>query len=376
MKIGVPRENDPRETRVPLVPESVKKLVESGAQVEVESGLGATIGVTDGDYADAGAGVASDRAAALSAELVVRLGEPALDDIRQLASGSVHLSYLDPFRKPELMEALAEQGVSAIGMEMIPRTTRAQKMDALSSQANLAGYVAVILAADRLKKILPMMTTPAGTIKPSRAFIIGAGVAGLQAIATAKRLGAIVEAYDTRPVVEEQVRSLGGRFVTLDIGETGETEQGYAKELTPEQIKLQQQAMAKVCSRADIVVTTAQLFGRPAPRIVTAEMLSAMRPGSVVVDLAVDSGGNVEGSKVDEAVNLGGVEIIGLSNFPGEVAVDASQMYSSNVTNLITEFWDEEGGAFNLDLEDEIIQGCLVTHAGAIVHDMFKKEPA
>jgi NAD(P) transhydrogenase subunit alpha len=219
-----------------------------------------------------------------------------------------------------------------------------------------------------------MMTTPSGTIAPARVFVIGAGVAGLQAIATAKRLGAIVEAYDTRPVVEEQVRSLGGRFVKLDIGDTGETEQGYAKELTKEQLDLQREAMAKHCEKSDVVITTAQVFGRTAPKIIKADMVARMKPGSVIVDLAVDSGGNVEGSKLGQTVDVGGVTIIGLSPLPSEVAADASLMYSNNLVNLVSHFWDKESKKFVLDLDDEIIQGCLVTHAGEICHEMLEKE--
>jgi len=254
-------------------------------------------------------------------------------------------------------------------MEMIPRTTRAQKMDALSSQASLAGYVAVVHAADRLRKILPMMMTPAGTISPSRVFVIGAGVAGLQAIATAKRLGARVDAFDTRPVVEEQVRSLGAKFLKVDLGVTGETSQGYAKELTPEQQQRQRSAMAAVCAQSDIVITTAQLFGKRAPLILTRDMLLRMKPGSVVVDLAVETGGNVEGSVIGNEVDVNGVTIIGLANLPGRVAVHASQMYSSNVGGFLEEFWNKDAKTFSLDRDDEIIRGCLVTHGGEIVND-------
>jgi NAD(P) transhydrogenase subunit alpha len=259
-------------------------------------------------------------------------------------------------------------------MELIPRTTVAQKMDALSSQANLAGYVSVILAAEALDKIFPMMSTPAGTIPPARVFVIGAGVAGLQAIATAKRLGAIVEAYDTRPVVEEQVRSVGGRFVKIDLGETGETEQGYAKELTPEQLARQREAMARFCERADVVITTAQVFGKQAPRIVTRDMVERMRRGSVIVDLAVETGGNVEGSQPGEIVSCGGVKIIGLSPFPARVALDASRVYSSNLVNLISHYWDKEAKRFVLRTDDQIIRSCLVTHQGAVVHHWFQDQ--
>jgi H+-translocating NAD(P) transhydrogenase subunit alpha len=255
---------------------------------------------------------------------------------------------------------------------MIPRSTRAQKMDALSSQANLAGYVTVIQAAFHSPKIFPMMMTPAGTIAPARVFVIGAGVAGLQAIATAKRLGARVEAFDTRPVVAEQVQSLGAKFVQIDLGDTGQTDQGYAKELTPEQIELQKEGQKKVIAQSDVVVTTAQLFGRPAPRIVSAEMVRAMQPGSVVVDMAVETGGNVEGSRLDEIVDVGGVKIIGQGNLPSEVARNASEMYSANLFSLIDEFWDSDARRLELDPNDDIVKNCVITRGGAIVNETIK----
>jgi NAD(P) transhydrogenase subunit alpha len=278
---------------------------------------------------------------------------------------------MDPFNERELIEAFRQKGVTAISMEMIPRITRAQKMDVLSSQANLAGYAAVIVAAERIAKIFPMMMTPAGTISPARVFVIGVGVAGLQAIATAKRLGARVEAFDTRPVVEEQVKSLGARFVKIDLGETGQTKDGYAKALTKEQLQKQREGMAKVCAASDVVITTAQLFGRKAPLIITAEMVAGMARGSVLVDLAVESGGNIAGSQPDEEVDVNGVRIIGLANLPGKVAVNASQMFSSNMHALVDEFWDAEQKRFVLDVEDEIIQGCVITHKGEVVNQMI-----
>jgi len=373
MKIAVAKESTVQDRRVPIIPAGVKKLVDMGAELTIESGLGSTVGYSDSEYQEAGAKVASDRSSLLkTAEMVLRLNKPSSEEIDELPSGSILVSYLDPFNaKPELSQ-LAKRGVVSLCMELIPRTTIAQKMDALSSQANLAGYVAVILAADNAPKILPMMSTPAGTISPARVFVIGAGVAGLQAIATAKRLGAIVEAYDTRPVVEEQVRSVGGRFVKFDIGETGQTEQGYARELTEEQLARQREAMAKHCEKSDILITTAQVFGRKAPRIVTEEMVKRMRPGSVIVDLAADSGGNVAGSKPGEIVEKAGVKIIGLGPLPARVAVDASQMYSSNVVNLVSHFWDKESKRFVLKLDDEIIKGCLVTNQGEICHELLK----
>jgi len=231
----------------------------------------------------------------------------------------------------------------------------------------------VIVAAERLDKIFPMMMTPAGTISPARVFVIGVGVAGLQAIATAKRLGARVEAFDTRPVVEEQAKSLGARFVKIDLGETGQTKDGYAKALTEEQLQKQREGMAKVCASADVVITTAQLFGRKAPLIVTADMIRGMQKGSIIVDLAVESGGNVAGAQLDQEVDADGVRIIGLGNLPGRVAVHASQMFSSNLYNLVDEFWDPEAKRFAMDFEDEIVKGCLITHAGKIVNEMIAK---
>ncbi len=372
MKIGIPKETFPGEKRVPLIPDGVKKLADSGAEVEIESGLGDSIAQDDSSYKEAGASVASDRDSLLSSsDLVLRLRRPPSQEVRTLKKGSIHVSFLDPFNEGDLVDELAAAGVSAISMEMIPRTTKAQKMDALSSQANLAGYVSVVVAARQLNRILPMMTTPSGTIAPARVFVIGAGVAGLQAIATARRLGARVEAFDTRPVVEEQVRSLGAKFAKIDIGETGETEQGYAKALTEEQLEMQRQGMARICARSDVVITTAQLFGRPAPRIVSADMVQGMKPGSVLVDLAVESGGNVEGSSPGEVVDVGGVKVVGLTNLPGEVCVHASQMYSANLGNLVGEFWDAQSKAFDLNLEDEIIQGCLITHNGEVCNKML-----
>ena len=370
MRIAVPRETWPGELRAALVPSSVKKLLGLGFDVMVETGLGVASGFPDGDYEAAGADVVRDIASALvSSEVVLRVRRPAEADLEFLARDTLHISFLDPFNEKPLIEKLAARGVTAVSMEMIPRTTRAQKMDALSSQASLAGYVTVVLAASHTPKVFPMMMTPAGTIAPARVFVIGAGVAGLQAIATAKRLGARVEAFDTRPVVAEQVQSLGARFVEIDIGEIGQTEQGYARELTAEQIEMQRQGMKRIIGYSDVVITTAQVFGRSAPRIVTRDMVEAMRPGSVVVDMAVESGGNVEGSVLDEVVDIDGVKLLGVGNLPSEVAQNASEMYSSNVTHFIDEFYDAETGRFDLDPADEIIAGCVMTRAGVVVSE-------
>jgi NAD(P) transhydrogenase subunit alpha len=370
MKIAVPRETHPGETRAPLTPDSAAKLLKLGAQVEVEAGLGLAAGFSDTTYSQAGVTVSTDRQSLIrSGDLILRLRKPPAEEIDWLKPEAIHVSLLDPFNEKALVQKFAERGVSAISMEFIPRTTRAQKMDVLSSQANLGGYEAVILAARYANKIFPMMTTAAGTILPAKVFIIGVGVAGLQAIATAKRLGAKVTAYDTRPVVEEQVKSLGAQFLKIDVGETGQTKDGYAKALTEEQIQKQRDAMKKTCGDSDIVITAAQVFGRKAPILVTAEMLDAMKPGSVAVDLAVETGGNVEGVNYDEVVDRNGVKIVGIANLPGRVPLHASQVYSANLVNLITEFWDKSENKFMLKLDDEIIKGCLVTHGGKIVNE-------
>lgn len=370
MKISSPKESHPGETRAPLTPESVAKLVKLGAEVSVEAGIGLPAGFPDEMYAKAGATISTDRASLLnSAEIVLRLRKPPMEEIELLKPGSLHLSLLDPFNEKELLEKLAARGVSAISMEFVPRTTRAQKMDVLSSQANLAGYEAVILAARYSNKIFPMMTTAAGTILPAKVFIIGVGVAGLQAIATAKRLGAKVTAYDTRPVVEEQVKSLGAQFLKVDLGETGQTKDGYAKALTDEQIQKQRDTMTKTCAESDIVITAAQVFGRRAPILLTSAMVAAMKPGSVVVDLAVETGGNVEGIEYDEVTNRNGVLLVGTANLPGRVPFHASQVYAANLVGLLEEYWDKKEKTFTLNLEDEIIRGCLVTHGGRIVNE-------
>lgn len=374
MKVAIPKETHPDETRIPMIPSDVDKLAKRGAEISIEAGLGQALKIPDEAYTKAGATVVTDRKKLLSeAEMVLRLRKPPIEEVDLLQPGTIHVSYLDPFFNQSLVERLRDGGVSGVCMEMIPRTTLAQKMDALSSQASLGGYAAVMLAADRLTQAFPMMMTPAGTLAPARVFIIGAGVAGLQAIATAKRLGARVEAFDTRPVVAEQVRSLGAKFIEIDLGEMGQTEQGYAKQLTPEQLELQRQGMAKHCSLADVVITTAQLFGRKAPLIITEDMVAQMKPGSIVVDMAVETGGNVAGSEVGKEVEINGVRILGLVNLPGRVPLHASQMYSSNLRNLLEHFWDDEAKRINLDLTDEIMAGCLIVHEKTIRSEMLQK---
>ena len=371
MNIIIPKEAS-SEIRVAVLPQNVDKLVKKGAKIIIESGLGAALGISDEVYKKAGASIEKNRKKLLaSGDIILRLRKPDLKEVPSLKKGSIQVSYLDPFNEPKLLSALAKQKISSISIEMIPRSTRAQKMDALSSQASLAGYAAVVLAADNLYKIFPMMMTPAGTLQPSRVFIIGAGVAGLQAIATAKRLGAKVDAFDTRPIAKNDVLSLGAKFVEIDLGETGQTAQGYAKALTEDQLKKQRDVMKQYCAQADIVITTAQVFGRKAPVIVTKEMIDAIKPGSVVVDLAIETGGNVEGAVLGKIIDKNGVKIIGLANMPARVAMNASQMYANNLTNLLDEFWNKEKKEFELKLEDEIIKGCLITHGGVIVHPSF-----
>lgn len=374
MRIGVPKETWPGERRAAIVPASVKKLKQIGFEVTVQSGLGAGARIPDAEYKEAGAIVTPElQDVVASSDIVLRVRKPQPADVAMLRSGAIHISFLDPFNEKALVRSLAERGVTAISMEMIPRTTRAQKMDALSSQASLAGYVTVLLAAANTPKIFPMMTTPAGTIAPCKVFVIGAGVAGLQAIATAKRLGARVEAFDTRPVVAEQVESLGAKFLRIDLGETGQTAQGYARELTPEQLALQREGMKKTISQSDVVITTAQVFGRPAPRIVSSDMLEGMRSGSVVVDMAVESGGNVEGSKLDEVTHTNGVAIVGLGNLPSMVSRNASDMYSSNIVNLLSEFWNKDQKSLVLDPTDDIVKGCVITRDREVVNETIKR---
>ena len=372
MNIFFPKEHN-NETRFSLTGETAEKFLKKDINLYIEK----TIQVQDTklkNLIENKSVEAVERDQGLdSANIICSLNKLELEDIAKIKPETLVISFLDPFNENQLIEELKNKSISSISMELIPRTTRAQKMDALSSQANLAGYSAVIIASDLLEKALPMMMTAAGTISPSKVFVVGVGVAGLQAIATAKRLGARVEAFDTRPVVEDQVKSLGARFVKIDLGDTEETNQGYAKALTEEQIQKQQEGMKKICASSDIVITTAQVFGRPAPKIITSEMVEAMQPGSVIVDMAVSSGGNVEGSKNGETVEINGVKIIGNENLPGEVPTHSSQVYANNVFNLIDEFWNDDDASFNFDLEDEILSNCLVTHQGDYINSSVKE---
>lgn len=376
MKIFAPKENDPIETRASLDPAAVKKLVGLGAEVVVESGIGEQCDHPDASYEEAGASVTSDRAGLLgSADLVTRIRKPSDEEVAQLKEGAIHISFLDPFNETELLGKFAAAKSTAISLEMVPRSTLAQKMDAISSQANLAGYVAVITAANRMNGIFPMMMTPAGTISPAKVFVLGIGVAGLQAIATAKRLGARVTAFDVREEALEQAESLGAKALRIDLGDTGGTDQGYARELTPEQLQKQQEAQAKVCAQSDVVITTAKVFGRKPPILIKKDVVDSMQNGSVIVDLAAETGGNVEGvTPREETVTENGVKLVGLANFEGQVSKHASQVLAANFANMIEHFWDEENKIFKIDLEDEIQQGCVITHGGAVVHERFKGE--
>lgn len=363
MKVGIIRDTDEGERRIAITPAIAEKYARHGIAVTIESGIGEHLGFTAEAFRKAGAEVADRTLVLRSADLIAQVSVPSGEDIAAMKKGSLHISFFDPAADPAIVEQFCEQGVSVISMNYIPRSTYAQKMDALSSQANLAGYVAVLLGASRSSRILPMMTTPAGTIKPLNVFVIGAGVCGLQAIATAVRLGARVTAFDTRPVVAEQIRSLGAKF--LETGVSGEQgENGYAREMTPERLRAQRDAMADMCARSDLIITAAQVFGRKAPVLVTKEMIGRMKRGTVIVDTAMESGGNVEGSVADREVGINGVLIEGFRNLPSRVGADASEMFASNVLNMILEIYSEQSSALVIDTTNEIVNACLVIHEG------------
>jgi NAD(P) transhydrogenase subunit alpha len=370
MLIFADTETLPGETRAALTPESAARLVKLGAEVRFTPGLGRHAGHPDEEYQAAGARPAADPTRT-RAEADLHLGVNAPNVLEEGKPGAVVAGFLNPFHNRSYGEACAARGMDALALELLPRSTLAQKMDALSSQASLAGYVAVILAANTCRKILPMMMTPAGTLRPSRVLVIGAGVAGLQAIATARRLGAQVEAFDTRPAGQENARSLGAKIVAVDLGETGQTAGGYARELTPEQLERQRQAMADACARADLVITTAQLFGKPAPRLISRATLARMTPGSVVVDLAVETGGNVEGVTLGDTVEVEGVTVIGEAPLARRVPRHASQMFAANLAHLVEHLWSKALGGLDLDRADEIRDGALWVRRGRLVHPLF-----
>ena len=365
MIIGTIKEQN--EPRIALVPQIVKKFSAiEDVQIVVEKSM--TDLYEDSDYEAVGAKVVERQEILKSADILLLFNPLPKEDLGTIKKGTMNISHMDPYNNKDYIEELLKNGINAISMEMIPRSTIAQKMDALSSQASLAGYVAVMQGVNLMNKIFPMMMTPSGTIAPAKVFIIGVGVAGLQAIATAKRLGAKVEAFDTRPVVEEQVQSLGAKFVKVDLGEMSQTKDGYAKELTEEQLAKQQAAMEKACANADLVITTAKLFGKKAPVIVTDKIISSMKKGSVIVDLAAGTGGNVEGTVVDQITNIHGVSVVGIDNLAGIVPIDASNMYANNLYNLLTHFYDKEAKKFDFET-DEIAKACVITFNNELVNE-------
>ena len=359
-KVFLCKEIDKNETRTALIPSDIKVLSALGYEFVVQADVGIKSNYTNDEYSKAGAKILQTLDEGYKyADIIVRVNKP--NDIKGIKKDTLHISSFDVFNEKEEVHKFEKAGIKLVSLEMIPRTTLAQKMDIQSSQASLAGYYAVILAASRLPKVFPMMMTPSGNISPAKVFVIGVGVAGLQVIATAKRLGARVDAFDTRPAVEEQVKSLGAKFVKIDLGETGQTKQGYANELTPEQIALQQKAQAKICAQSDIVITTAKVFGRKAPVLLTKDMIKQMKPGSIIVDMAVKTGGNVEGSEKDKDVVLdNGVVILNGDNLECFVPKNASDMFSGNITAFLTHFWDNENKSIKLDTNDEIMKGCLI----------------
>ncbi len=376
LTVGVPRERAAGEHRVALIPDAVKRLTGSGVTVLVEAGAGAGASIADAAYEAAGATIVPDAAGLCRrAELVIKLQRPGAggpDEVAQLRDGSALIALLAPLSSPDLVQQLAAKGITSFSMDAIPRITRAQSMDVLSSQATVAGYKAVLLAADHLPKFFPMLTTAAGSITPAKALIVGAGVAGLQAIATARRLGAVVEAYDTRPVVKEQVESLGARFVEIDTGAADTQDKGgYAKEASAEVLRRQQEVLADHAARSDVVITTAAVPGRPAPRLISRETVERMRAGSVIVDLAAETGGNCELTKPGEVIQHNGVTIVGLTNLPSTMPVHASQMYSKNVQNLLALLVKD--GRFEPDWNDEIVKGTCITRDGQIVHEATRQ---
>ncbi len=369
MRVAVLKETRSAENRVALVPLGVKSLVKRGLTVTVQTGAGETSGVSDLMYRDAGAEIAASARETLEdAKLILVVNPPSSNELAHLSEGSILVGFLDPLSDPDLVSRLIELKVTGISMELVPRITRAQSMDALSSQATVAGYKAVLLAANHLPKFLPMFTTAAGTIRPAKALILGAGVAGLQAIATARRLGAIVEAFDVRPAVKEQVESLGASFLESEEEVTAEGEGGYAKELTEDQHSKELELIGSALIDTDIVITTAQIPGRKAPVLITEDMVKTMKYGSVIVDLAAESGGNCELSEAGETVLAHGVQILGPSNLPTSIPIHSSQMYSKNIVTLISEFISDDG-QIQLDFENDVVGPSTVTHGGEVQNE-------
>jgi NAD(P) transhydrogenase subunit alpha len=372
MKIFVPNQTASGETRVAMVPAVAKRLAAGTVEVLIESGAGAKSSHLDEAYQVVGAKIVGGEGWG-EADIVAVVQPPGAEQVRLMKKGAVLVGMLAPHKNIELIKSLASQGVSAMALELLPRITRAQAMDVLSSQANLAGFKAVILAAEKSPKIFPMLMTAAGTIQPAKVFVIGAGVAGLQAIATARRLGAVVTAYDVRPAVKEQVQSVGGKFLELPLETSGAQDAGgYAKELTREQQEKQRELMSKAVTESDVVITTAAIPGKPAPRLISAEVVHKMLPGSVIVDLAAESGGNCELTEPGKIAQHNGVTIIGITNVPATIPFHASQVYANNVANLL-KLLIAKDGQLKLDTTDEVIAGALVTHEGQVVHPRVKE---
>jgi NAD(P) transhydrogenase subunit alpha len=367
MRIGVPKETAERERRVALVPDVVKQLAANDLEVAVEPGAGDGASHPDSEYAEAGAKVDGDP---WSSDVVLKVAPPSDDEVGRLNRGQVLIGFLQPLTNPALAKSLADKQVTSFAVEAIPRITRAQSMDALSSQANLGGYMSVLIAARESGQLFPMMTTAAGTVAPAKVLVLGAGVAGLQAIATAKRLGGVVTGFDVRSVVKEQVESLGGRFLAVDAVKDAEGEGGYARPLTDEENERLRGELAEAAKRQDVIITTAQIPGRDAPLLITADAVRGMQPGSVIIDLAAETGGNCELTKAGETVVENGVKVIGPVNLPSEMAQDASALYSRNLANLLELITDE--GKLNLNFEDEIVAGACLTHEGEIRNERAK----
>ncbi|MBI1187679.1 MAG: Re/Si-specific NAD(P)(+) transhydrogenase subunit alpha [Alphaproteobacteria bacterium] len=379
MRIAILRERAAGETRVAAVPDSVKKIIALGHEVVVEAGAGTASSTPDALYEAAGAHIAPDAASALQgADLLLKVRRPTADEIAALRAGAGAVALMEPHGDRALADAFAKAKIEALAMEFVPRITRAQSMDALSSQSNLAGYRAVIEGAALYGRAFPMMMTAAGTVAAAKCFIMGAGVAGLQAIATARRLGAVVSATDVRPAAKEQVASLGAKFIAVEDEEfkQAETAAGYAKAMSADYQKKQAALVAEHIAKQDVVVTTALIPGRPAPVLVTEAMVKAMRPGSVIVDLAVSQGGNCPLSKADEVVEIGGVKVVGFSNLPARLPADSSALYAKNLLALLPLLTDKESKAFAPAWDDEIVQGAMLTKAGAVVHPSFAAAPA
>ena len=371
MKVAIPKETEQGERRVALVPDTARMLVGAGLEVVVEAGAGAGAFIPDDQYEKAGAKLAGRAGTMLhEADAVLKVQAPRESEIAMLRRGTLLISFLQPATQAAVVRSLAEHGITAFSLELLPRISRAQSMDALSSQASAAGYKAVLMAADRIGKLFPMMMTAAGTVAPTRVLVMGAGVAGLQAIATARRLGAVVSSYDVRPAVKEEVQSLGATFIELPL-EAQEGEGGYAKEQSEDFLRKQRELIGEHVAKSDVVITTAAVPGRRAPLLVTGDMVKGMRPGSVIVDLAADTGGNVELTQAGKEVEVNGVTIVGTRNIPSTMPLTTSQLFARNVANLLLHL--VKNGAISLDFADEITKGACVTHGGEIVNERAKQ---